>query len=142
AYAKKLRCEGSSPGNMLREPVVLICTFSGNWNSERAVRHELQHPFVARFVRLIPLDWSEEGRIGLRVELYGCAYWADVISFDGQGVISYRFRQKKMKILKDAISLKFKTTKGDGVLLHGEGQQGDYITLELQRAKLLLQINL
>lgn len=67
---------------------------------------------------------------------------ADVISFDGQGVISYRFRQKKMKILKDVISLKFKTTKGDGILLHGEGQQGDYITLELQRAKLLLQINL
>uniref|UniRef100_A0A673KZV3 Contactin-associated protein-like 2 n=1 Tax=Sinocyclocheilus rhinocerous TaxID=307959 RepID=A0A673KZV3_9TELE len=83
-----------------------------------------------------------EGRIGLRVELYGCAYWADVISFDGQGVISYRFRQKKMKILKDVISLKFKTTKGDAILLHGEGQQGDYITLELQRAKLLLQINL
>ncbi|XP_059358616.1 contactin-associated protein-like 2 [Carassius carassius] len=119
-----------------------IWMFSGNWNSERAVRHELQHPFVARFVRFIPLDWSEEGRIGLRVELYGCAYWADVISFDGQGVISYRFRQKKMKILKDVISLKFKTTKGDGVLLHGEGQQGDYITLELRRAKLLLQINL
>uniref|UniRef100_A0A8C1KJB6 Contactin associated protein like 2b n=2 Tax=Cyprinus carpio TaxID=7962 RepID=A0A8C1KJB6_CYPCA len=115
-----------------------IWTFSGNWNSERAVRHELQHPFVAQYVRFIPLDWSEEGRIGLRVELYGCAYWADVISFDGQGVISYRFRQKKMKILKDVISLKFKTTKGDGILLHGEGQQGDYITLELQRAKLLL----
>uniref|UniRef100_A0A8C2F193 Contactin associated protein like 2b n=1 Tax=Cyprinus carpio TaxID=7962 RepID=A0A8C2F193_CYPCA len=114
-------------------------TFSGNWNSERAMRHELQHPFVARFVRFIPLDCSEEGRIGLRVELYGCAYWADVISFDGQGVISYRFRQKKMKILKDVISLKFKTTKGDGILLHGEGQQGDYITLELQQAKLLNQ---
>lgn len=65
-----------------------------------------------------------------------------MISFDGMGVISYRFRQKKMKILKDVISLKFKTTKGDGVLLHGEGQQGDYITLELQRANLLLQINL
>lgn len=65
-----------------------------------------------------------------------------MISFDGQGVISYRFRQKKMKILKDVISLKFKTTKGDGILLHGEGQQGDYITLELRRAELLLQINL
>ncbi|TRY55799.1 hypothetical protein DNTS_025645 [Danionella cerebrum] len=91
-----------------------IWTFAGNWNSERPVRHELQHPFVARFVRFIPLDGSEEGRIGLRVEIYGCAYWADMISFDGQGVISYRFRQKKMKILKDVISLKFKTAKGDG----------------------------
>ncbi|XP_076837761.1 contactin-associated protein-like 2b [Brachyhypopomus gauderio] len=119
-----------------------IWTFSGNWNSERVVRHELQHAIVAQFLRFIPLEWSEEGRIGLRVEVFGCAYWADVISFDGQGVLSYRFRQKKMKILKDVISLRFKTSKGDGVLLHGEGQQGDYLTLELRRTKLVLQINL
>lgn len=65
-----------------------------------------------------------------------------MISFDGQGIISYRFRQKKMKSLKDNILLRFKTSKGDGLLLHGEGQQGDYLTLELRRAKLLLQINL
>ncbi|XP_056599327.1 contactin-associated protein-like 2b [Triplophysa dalaica] len=119
-----------------------IWTFSGNWNSERAVRHELQHPLVARYMRFLPLDWSEEGKIGLRVEIYGCSYWADVINFDGEGVISYRFRHKKLKTLKDVISLKFKTTKGDGILLHGEGQQGDYITLELHRAKLQLHVNL
>lgn len=67
---------------------------------------------------------------------------ADVISFDGHGVISYRFRSKKLKIVKDVISLKFRTTSGDGVLLHGEGQQGDYISLELRRARLQLSINL
>lgn len=67
---------------------------------------------------------------------------ADVISFDGHGVISYRFRSKKMKIVKDVISLKFRTTAGDGILLHGEGQQGDYISLELLRARLQLSINL
>lgn len=47
-----------------------------------------------------------------------------------------------MKILKDVISLKFRTTSEDGVLLHGEGQQGDYISLELRRARLQLSINL
>lgn len=47
-----------------------------------------------------------------------------------------------MKILKDVIALKFRTTAGDGVLLHGEGQQGDYISLELRRARLQLSINL
>lgn len=47
-----------------------------------------------------------------------------------------------MKIIKDVIALKFKTSESDGVILHGEGQQGDYITLELRKAKLLLQINL
>lgn len=47
-----------------------------------------------------------------------------------------------MKIIKDVIALRFKTSDSDGVILHGEGQQGDYITLELRKAKLLLQINL
>ncbi|XP_061569880.1 contactin-associated protein-like 2a isoform X2 [Cololabis saira] len=119
-----------------------IWAFSGNSNSESAVRHELQQGIVARFLRLIPLAWSEEGRIGLRIEVYGCSYWADVINFDGQGVISYRFKVKKMKIIKDVIALRFKTSESEGVILHGEGQQGDYITLELRMAKLLLQINL
>uniref|UniRef100_A0A3B3ZED8 Uncharacterized protein n=1 Tax=Periophthalmus magnuspinnatus TaxID=409849 RepID=A0A3B3ZED8_9GOBI len=116
--------------------------FSGNSNSESSVRHELQQGIVARFLRLIPLDWSEEGRIGLRIEVYGCSYWSDVINFDGQGVISYRFKVKKMKIIKDVIALRFKTSESEGVILHGEGQQGDYITLELRKAKLQLQINL
>uniref|UniRef100_A0A087XQG0 Contactin associated protein 2 n=1 Tax=Poecilia formosa TaxID=48698 RepID=A0A087XQG0_POEFO len=119
-----------------------IWAFSGNSNSESAVRHELQQGIVARFLRLIPVGWSEEGRIGLRIEVYGCSYWADVINFDGQGVISYRFKVKKMKIIKDVIALRFKTSESEGVILHGEGQQGDYITLELRKAKLLLQINL
>uniref|UniRef100_A0A3P8QSK1 Contactin associated protein 2 n=1 Tax=Astatotilapia calliptera TaxID=8154 RepID=A0A3P8QSK1_ASTCA len=119
-----------------------IWAFSGNSNSESAVRHELQQGIVARFLRLIPLEWSEEGRIGLRIEVYGCSYWADIINFDGQGVISYRFKVKKMKIIKDVIALRFKTSESEGVILHGEGQQGDYITLELRKAKLLLQINL
>ncbi|XP_047424668.1 contactin-associated protein-like 2a isoform X2 [Mugil cephalus] len=119
-----------------------IWAFSGNSNSESAVRHELQPGIVARFLRLVPLDWSEEGRIGLRIEVYGCSYWSDVINFDGQGVISYRFKVKKMKIIKDVIALRFKTSESEGVILHGEGQQGDYITLELRKARLLLQINL
>ncbi|XP_034717474.1 contactin-associated protein-like 2a isoform X1 [Etheostoma cragini] len=119
-----------------------IWAFSGNSNSEISVRHELQQGIVARFLRLVPLDWSEEGRIGLRIEVYGCSYWVGVINFDGQGVISYRFKVKKMKIIKDVIGLRFKTSESEGVILHGEGQQGDYITLELRKAKLLLQINL
>uniref|UniRef100_A0A7N6AU89 Contactin associated protein 2 n=1 Tax=Anabas testudineus TaxID=64144 RepID=A0A7N6AU89_ANATE len=119
-----------------------IWAFSGNSNSESAVRHELQQGIVAHFLRFVPLDWSKEGRIGLRIEVYGCSYWADVINFDGQGVISYRFKVKKMKIIKDVIALRFKTSESEGVILHGEGQQGDYITLELRKAKLLLQINL
>lgn len=47
-----------------------------------------------------------------------------------------------MKTLKDVISLKFKTSESEGVLFHGEGQQGDYITLELKKAELVLNLNL
>uniref|UniRef100_A0A3Q3XHF7 Uncharacterized protein n=1 Tax=Mola mola TaxID=94237 RepID=A0A3Q3XHF7_MOLML len=119
-----------------------IWTFEGNVNSQGVVRHDFQHAILARYIRFIPVDWNREGRIGVRLELYGCSYWADVISFDGHGVISFRFRSKKVKIVKDVISLKFRTTSRDGVLLHGEGQQGDYISLELCRAKLQLSINL
>ena len=47
-----------------------------------------------------------------------------------------------MSTLKDVISLKFKSMQGDGVLFHGEGQRGDYITLELQKGRLALHLNL
>lgn len=43
-------------------------------NSEGVVRHELQHAILARYIRFIPLEWSREGRTGVRLELYGCSY--------------------------------------------------------------------
>lgn len=48
--------------------------FPGNVNSDSVVRHDLQHAIVARYVRIVPLDWNEEGHIGLRAEVYGCSY--------------------------------------------------------------------
>ncbi|XP_039380015.1 contactin-associated protein-like 2 [Mauremys reevesii] len=119
-----------------------IWAFPGNTNSDSVIRHDLQHLVIARYIRIVPLDWSGEGQIGLRTEVYGCPYWADVINFDGHAVLPYRFRNKKMKTLKDVITLKFKTSESEGVIFHGEGQQGDYITLELKKAKLILNLNL
>ncbi|XP_028607294.2 contactin-associated protein-like 2 isoform X1 [Podarcis muralis] len=121
-----------------------VWAFPGNLNSDSVVRHDLQHPVIARYVRILPLDWSGEGQIGLRIEVYGCPYWADVINFDGHVVLPYRFGHKKktLKTLKDVIALKFKTSESEGVIFHGEGQQGDYITLELKKAKLVLNLNL
>lgn len=48
--------------------------FPGNSNADSVVQHKLQHPAVARFLRLIPLHWNPNGRIGLRLEAYGCPY--------------------------------------------------------------------
>ena len=62
--------------------------------------------------------------------------------FDGRSSLLYRFNQKSMSTVKDVISLRFKSRQAEGVLLHGEGQRGNYITLELHRARLALYLNL
>ncbi|KAM9320182.1 contactin-associated protein-like 5 [Gastrophryne carolinensis] len=120
----------------------IIWVFSGNTNSDGVVSHKFQHSIKARFLRFIPLEWNPRGSIGMRVELYGCSYKSDVADFDGRSALLYRFNQKLMTTYKDVISLKFKSMQSDGVLFHGEGQRGDYITLELQKGRLSLSINL
>ncbi|GAB1285307.1 Contactin-associated protein-like 5-2 [Apodemus speciosus] len=117
-------------------------TFVGNMNANSVVHHKLLHSMRARFVRFVPLEWNPNGKIGMRVEVYGCSYKSDVADFDGQSSLLYRFNQKTMSTLKDVISLKFKSMQGDGVLFHGEGQRGDHITLELQNGRLALYLNL
>ncbi|XP_031749305.1 contactin-associated protein-like 5 [Xenopus tropicalis] len=119
-----------------------IWAFAGNTNADGVVQHKFQHSIKARFLRFVPTEWNLVGRIGMRVEVYGCPYKSDVVDFDGRSSLQYRFNQKQMTTFKDVISLKFKSMQSDGVLFHGEGQRGDYITLELQKGKLSLYINL
>ncbi|XP_058847925.1 contactin-associated protein-like 5 isoform X1 [Acipenser ruthenus] len=119
-----------------------IWAFSGNTNADSVVQYKLQQHVIARFLRFVPLDWNANGRIGMRVEIYGCLYKSDVAGFDGSSSLLYRFSQKSIQTIRDAISMKFKTMQNTGVILHGEGQHGDYITLELHKGKLFLHINL
>ncbi|XP_033984290.1 contactin-associated protein-like 5 [Trematomus bernacchii] len=116
--------------------------FVGNVNSEAVVQNKLSHPVRTRFLRFIPLQWNPSGWMGLRVEAYGCSYKSYVADFDGRSSLLYRFNQKSMSTVKDVISLRFKSNQAEGVLLHGEGQRGDYITLELHRGRLDLYLNL
>ncbi|KAJ8785829.1 hypothetical protein J1605_006789 [Eschrichtius robustus] len=134
--------------------------FSGNANADSVVYYRLQPSIKARFLRFIPLEWNPKGRIGMRIEVFGCAYkWnpkgrigmrievfgcayrSEVVDLDGKSCLLYRFDQKSLSPIKDIISLKFKTMQSDGILLHREGQNGDHITLELRRGKLFLVIN-
>ncbi|KAM6033691.1 contactin-associated protein-like 4 [Chlamydotis macqueenii] len=119
-----------------------IWAFSGNTNADSVVYYKLQHFIKARFLRFVPLDWNPNGRIGMRIEVYGCTYRSDVIGFDGKSCLIYTFNKKLMKALNDVISLKFKTMQSHGILLHREGQNGDHLTLELIKGKLFLLINL
>lgn len=54
----------------------LMCSqsFPGNSNADGVVQNKLQQPVAARFLRLLPLGWNPSGRIGLRLEAYGCSY--------------------------------------------------------------------
>lgn len=47
--------------------------FPGNSNADSVVLHKLQQPVIARYVRIIP-DRNPSGRVGLRLETYGCPY--------------------------------------------------------------------
>nr|KAF6410462.1 hypothetical protein HJG63_009007 [Rousettus aegyptiacus] len=118
-----------------------IWGFSGNANADSVVYYRLQPSIKARFLRFIPLEWNPKGRIGMRIEVFGCAYKSEVVDLDGKSSLLYRFDQESLSPIKDIISLKFKTMQSDGILLHRGGQSGDHITLELRRGKLFLLIN-
>uniref|UniRef100_A0A4W4EFX4 Contactin associated protein family member 5b n=1 Tax=Electrophorus electricus TaxID=8005 RepID=A0A4W4EFX4_ELEEL len=119
-----------------------IGVFPGNTNAEGVTHHKLPHSVRTRYLRFLPRGWSSKGWIGLRVEAYGCSYKSDVADFDGRSSLLYRFNQKSMSTVKDVVSLQFRSWRADGVLVHGEGQRGDYITLELHGGRLALHLNL
>uniref|UniRef100_A0AAX7SMH3 Contactin associated protein like 3 n=1 Tax=Astatotilapia calliptera TaxID=8154 RepID=A0AAX7SMH3_ASTCA len=111
----------------------------GNSNADTVVQYKLEQPVIARFLRLIPLDWNPSGRIGLRLEIYGCRYTSSVASFDGsRSSLVYRLSVRASWTVMETISLKFKTLKNSGTLLHAEGQRDHSLTLVLEKGKLLL----
>ncbi|XP_056591110.1 contactin-associated protein-like 5 isoform X1 [Triplophysa dalaica] len=120
----------------------VIWTFTGNTDADTVVQHKLPHSIRTRYLRLPPLEKSPKGEAGLRLEVFGCTYKSDVADFDGRSALLYRFNQKSTSTVKDVISLRFRSHQAEGVLVHGEGQRGDFLTLELQRGRLLLHLNL
>ncbi|KAM9206276.1 contactin-associated protein-like 3 [Dugong dugon] len=117
-----------------------IWGFPGNTNADSVVHYRLQPSVEARFLRFLPVAWNPKGRIGMRIEVYGCAYRSEIINFDGKSFLLYTLK-KSLSSTKDVISLKFKTRQSDGILLHREGQSGKHITLELVKGKLILFLN-
>ncbi|XP_019957931.2 contactin-associated protein-like 4 isoform X1 [Paralichthys olivaceus] len=116
-----------------------IGSFPGNSNADSVVQYKLQQPAIARFLRLIPLSWNPNGRIGLRLETYGCPYTSDVVSFDGSsGSLLYGWSPGPRRTSKEVVSLKFKTLRNSGTLLQAAGEGGLGLSLELERGKLQL----
>ncbi|XP_019720306.1 contactin-associated protein-like 4 [Hippocampus comes] len=107
----------------------------GNSNADTVVQYKLEQTVVTRYLRLIPVAWNPNGRIGLRLEIYGCHYASDVANFDGSSSVLYRLSARSSPM---AISLNLKTPKNSGILLHAEGTGDHSITLALEKGKLLL----
>ncbi|XP_035996746.1 contactin-associated protein-like 4 isoform X2 [Fundulus heteroclitus] len=112
--------------------------FPGNSNADTVIQYKLDQPVIARYLRLIPLDWNPAGRIGLRLEIYGCGYTSEVAGFDGRSSLVFRLSARTSWTARDSISLKFKTLKNSGTLLHAKGQRDHSLNLALEKGKLLL----
>ncbi|XP_023691163.1 contactin-associated protein 1 [Paramormyrops kingsleyae] len=119
-------------------------TLSGNWNYYQVKRHVFHHAFTAKHLRFIPLGWNTEngGKIGVRLEVYGCAYDSYVMMYGGEDMAAYMFPGRRYSAIRDHIAINFKTLEREGLLLHSEGKQGDVLTLELRNARLNLHISL
>ncbi|KAF3841800.1 hypothetical protein F7725_023751 [Dissostichus mawsoni] len=117
-----------------------IGAFPGNSNADSVVQHKLQQPVIGRYVRLIPLDWNPNGRIGLRLETFGCPYNSDVVSFDGRSSLLYRLIPRPRQATRESVSLIFKALSNSGTLLHAEGRSEHSLSLQLQKGRLLLTL--
>uniref|UniRef100_A0A8D3A368 Contactin-associated protein-like 4 n=1 Tax=Scophthalmus maximus TaxID=52904 RepID=A0A8D3A368_SCOMX len=113
-----------------------VGSFPGNSNADSVVQYKLQQPAVARFLRLIPLGWNPNGRIGLRLETYGCPH----SDLDGSSSsLVYRSIPGWSPTSGEVVSLEFKTLRNSGTLLEAAAAAGGgSLGLELERGKLLL----
>ncbi|CAK9304633.1 unnamed protein product, partial [Gordionus sp. m RMFG-2023] len=115
--------------------------FKGNYDSQTSVRNNFYPPIIARFIRINPQKWYLY--ISLRVELFGCDYQSNVISFSGNGdLIRYNISDDQIHRTSEVIRLRFLTSYKDGILMHSPGSQGDLIFLELRDSKLRLYVKL
>ncbi|XP_028637072.1 contactin-associated protein-like 3 isoform X1 [Grammomys surdaster] len=115
--------------------------FLGNTNSDSVVQYSLQPSFHTRFLRFLPLAWNPKGRIGMRIEVYGCSYKSEVVYFDGQSSLLYKFDNRVIRPIREVISLKFKAMQNSGIIFHKKGQHGTHIVLELIKGKLVIYLS-
>ena len=69
---------------------------------------------------------------------------SEAATFSGKGRIAYDISgpNQWVQTREDYIRLRFKTNTADGLLVFADGNQGDYIILELVRGRLYLNLDL
>lgn len=97
-------------------------------------------PIIAQWIRINPTRWKD--RISLRVELYGCDYVAENLSFNGTSLVSLDLLRDPIAASRETIQFRFKTSNANGIIMYSRGTQGDYLALQLRENRMILNINL
>ncbi|XP_018016939.1 neurexin-4 isoform X2 [Hyalella azteca] len=114
--------------------------FRGNNDGNTVVVTRFETEIIARYLRINPTRWRD--RISMRVEVYGCKYVRESISFRGQSMVEMNLQHAPIISNLDHMRFRLRTNQPDGVLLYGRGSQGDYLALQLVNNRLVLNINL
>ncbi|KAI4501924.1 hypothetical protein M0802_003259 [Mischocyttarus mexicanus] len=114
--------------------------FKGNTNGDTIKLNKFEVPIIAQWIRINPTRWRD--RISLRLELYGCNYESDVLSFNGSSLVRLDLLREPIETDRHSIRFRFKTNFADGILMYSRGTQGDFIALQLRDNRMLLNIDL
>ncbi|XP_047345060.1 neurexin-4 isoform X2 [Vespa velutina] len=117
-----------------------IKMFKGNTNGDTIKLNKFEVPIIAQWIRINPTRWRD--RISLRLELYGCDYESDVLSFNGSSLVRLDLLREPIETDRHSIRFRFKTNFADGILMYSRGTQGDFIALQLRDNRMLLNIDL
>ncbi|KAK2575769.1 hypothetical protein KPH14_007155 [Odynerus spinipes] len=117
-----------------------IKMFKGNTNGDTIKLNKFEVPIIAQWIRINPTRWRD--RISLRLELYGCDYDSDVLSFNGLSLVRLDLLREPIETDRHSIRFRFKTNFADGILMYSRGTQGDFIALQLRDNRMLLNIDL
>ncbi|XP_033223686.1 neurexin-4 isoform X3 [Belonocnema kinseyi] len=123
-----------------KDPDGNVKMFKGNVNGDTIRLNKFEVPIIAQWIRINPTRWRD--RISLRVELYGCEYVSDVLSFNGSSILRWDLMREPIETDRHSIRFRFKTNIADGVLMYSRGTQGDFIALQLRDNRMLLNIDL
>ena len=117
-----------------------IKIFEANTDDKSTVENKFDTPLVAQYIRINPTRWHN--RISMRVQISGCSYSSEVLSFDGQSMILLNLRKKQIDAYEDHVQFRFRTANADASLLFATGDEGDSMAVQLVNNKLIYSVNL
>ncbi|GAB1600199.1 neurexin-4-like [Argonauta hians] len=144
-YVSEFMIETSDDNNtwrMYTNELGIDEVFLGNKDGHGIKKNTFTFPIRAKYIKIRPQRWSSS--MSLRVEIYGCSFESDVGFFDRKSYISYDLTNLPIPIHteEDLLRIHFRTSKPDGLLFYTNGNQGDYLSIELKRGYLYLHIDL